>query len=77
MWSVWTTDSFEGAVLRATNLGDDADTTGAVAGQIAGAMYGMSGIPARWVERLAMRDEIRELGMRLVTGPTRTDGGKR
>lgn len=45
LWSNLTTDSFEGAVLRASNLGDDADTTAAVAGQIAGAMYGYSNIP--------------------------------
>ena len=40
-----TTDSFGSAVLRACNLGDDADTTAAVAGQIAGAMYGHANIP--------------------------------
>lgn len=45
LWSTLTTDSFESAVLRACNLGDDADTTAAVAGQIAGAMYGYSNIP--------------------------------
>ena len=45
LWSTLTTDSFESAVLRACNLGDDADTTAAVAGQIAGAMYGHSNIP--------------------------------
>ena len=66
LWSVWTTESFEAAILRAANLGDDADTTAAVAGQIAGALYGRSGIPARWLERLAMREEIEGLGMRLL-----------
>ena len=45
LWSNLTTNSFESAVLRACNLGDDADTTGAVAGQIAGAMCGYSNIP--------------------------------
>jgi ADP-ribosyl-[dinitrogen reductase] hydrolase len=40
-------------VLRAVNLGDDADTTGAVCGQIAGACWGESGIPAEWREGLA------------------------
>lgn len=45
LWSTLTTDSFESAVLRACNLGDDADTTAAVAGQIAGAMCGYSNIP--------------------------------
>jgi ADP-ribosylglycohydrolase len=45
LWSTLTTDSFESAVLRACNLGDDSDTTAAVAGQIAGAMCGYSNIP--------------------------------
>jgi ADP-ribosyl-[dinitrogen reductase] hydrolase len=44
--------------LTAVNLGDDADTTGAIAGQIAGAFYGMEGIPAHWLERLWMKDAI-------------------
>ena len=45
LWSVQNTRTFEDAVLKAVNLGDDADTTGAVAGQIAGACYGYSSIP--------------------------------
>ena len=45
LWSTLTTKSFNHAVLRACNLGDDADTTAAVAGQIAGAIYGYSNIP--------------------------------
>lgn len=59
-WSVATTGSFRDAVLAAANLGGDADTVGAVAGQIAGALYGLAGIPAGWVGRLAWRDEIVE-----------------
>ena len=42
----------------AANLGDDADTTAAVCGQVAGAYYGAPGIPAHWLERLALRSEI-------------------
>ena len=45
LWSTLTTDSFKSAVLRACNLGDDADTTGAVTGQIAGAICGYSNVP--------------------------------
>jgi len=48
LWSVMTTLSFEEALVRAVNLGNDADTGGAVTGAIAGALYGLSGIPARW-----------------------------
>ena len=58
LWCFATTDSFEHAVLTAANLGDDADTTAAIVGQIAGAHYGVDGIPARWRAKLAMRDEI-------------------
>ena len=47
VWAFAGTASFEEAVLRAVNLGDDADTVGAVAGQIAGAVYGLRGIPER------------------------------
>jgi len=46
------------AVLRAGNLGDDADTTGAVCGQLAGAYWGESGIPEEWLEGLAEREMI-------------------
>ena len=61
LWSIEQTDSFEEALVLAVNLGDDADTVGAVTGQIAGAIYGLSGIPARWTEPLAWRPRI--LGM--------------
>jgi len=70
LWCVHTTESFEAAVLRAVNLGDDADTTAAVAGQVAGALYGMSGIPGHWLERLAMRDEIEDLAAKLARRTT-------
>ena len=65
LWCFWTTDSFNDAILKAANLGDDADTTAAVCGQIAGAYYGSVGIPAAWKERLAMRGMIQELADRL------------
>lgn len=58
LWSFWLTDSFEAAILQASNLGDDADTTAAICGQIAGAYYGESGIPTRWLQQLTLRDEI-------------------
>ena len=65
LWAFATTDDFASGALAAVNLGDDADTTGAVYGQIAGAFYGLEGIPAAWVEKLAMRGEIREMADRL------------
>ncbi|MBC7224950.1 MAG: ADP-ribosylglycohydrolase family protein [Anaerolineae bacterium] len=65
LWCVARTDTFREAVLMAANLGDDADTTAAVCGQVAGAFYGESGIPAAWLERLALREQIRDLADRL------------
>jgi ADP-ribosyl-[dinitrogen reductase] hydrolase len=47
-----TTDSFAGCVVDVVNRGDDADTTGALAGMLAGAAYGVSAIPARWLKSL-------------------------
>ena len=65
LWCFLNGDDFDSVVLRAANLGDDADTTAAVAGQLAGAYYGASGIRPSWIERLAMRDEILGQGLRL------------
>jgi ADP-ribosyl-[dinitrogen reductase] hydrolase len=65
LWCFHTSDDFEQAILRATNLGDDADTTAAITGQLAGAHYGVHGIPQRWLDKLAMREEITELASRL------------
>jgi len=65
LWCFDQTESYEQAVLRAANLGDDADTTAAVCGQIAGAFYGVTGIPQRWLGTLAMRGEIDALASKL------------
>jgi ADP-ribosyl-[dinitrogen reductase] hydrolase len=73
-WSFWKSNSFRDAVLLAVNLGDDADTTGAVCGQIAGAFYGEDGIPADWLSRLVMVGEIRSLADRLA-GPKSAEPG--
>lgn len=66
LWAFWTTSDFRSGALAAVNLGDDADTTGAIYGQIAGAYYGLSGIPAPWLEILAMKDEIQNVADALV-----------
>ena len=58
LWAVSTTSSFEEALVEAVNLGDDADTVGAVAGQLAGALYGAAAIPQRWLARLAWRERL-------------------
>jgi ADP-ribosyl-[dinitrogen reductase] hydrolase len=67
LWCVGSSGSFSEAVLKAVNLGDDADTTGAITGQLAGAFFGLSGIPARWRKRLAWNDRIEGLADRLFT----------
>ena len=61
------TGSFEECLVRVVNRGGDADTTGALAGQLAGALYGVQGIPARWLKKLdpvvtaAIRDQVPKL----------------
>ncbi len=71
LWCFVNTNSFQEAVLTAVNLGDDADTTGAVCGQIAGAFYGVGGIPEQWLTRLARRPEIEAMADRLLELSTR------
>jgi ADP-ribosyl-[dinitrogen reductase] hydrolase len=71
LWAVEQTESFEDALVLAVNLADDADSVGAVTGQLAGALYGMSGIPARWLERLAWRERIVETADALVAESAR------
>lgn len=61
LWAVTGAADFEQAVLRAANLGDDADTTAAIAGQLAGARWGAKGIPTRWLDRLVLRERIGEM----------------
>lgn len=65
IWSFAHTDNFRDAILKVVNLGDDADTTGAVCGQIAGAFYGIDGIPADWLNKLARRELIESLAAEL------------
>ncbi|HEX4902141.1 MAG TPA: ADP-ribosylglycohydrolase family protein [Acidimicrobiales bacterium] len=65
LWAVAGADDLREAVLRAANLGDDADTTAAIAGQLAGARWGSSGIPIRWRAQLHLRSRIAELARTL------------
>jgi ADP-ribosyl-[dinitrogen reductase] hydrolase len=65
LWCFWQSSTFESAVLEAANLGDDADTTAAIVGQVAGAFYGKSGIPSEWLAQLYMRAEIEEIATAL------------
>jgi ADP-ribosyl-[dinitrogen reductase] hydrolase len=67
--ALWCTDqaaSFEEALVLAVNLAGDADTVGAVTGQIAGAVFGASAIPQRWLGPLAWREQLETLATQLV-----------
>lgn len=68
LWAFCRSENFRQGALMAVNLGDDADTTGAVYGQLAGAYYGEAGIPEAWLSRLALRETITELADRLWHG---------
>lgn len=65
LWCVGRTADFRSAVLMAANLREDADTTAAIAGQLAGALYGASGIPEAWRRKVAWADRIAALATRL------------
>jgi ADP-ribosyl-[dinitrogen reductase] hydrolase len=66
LWCVANTIDFRDAVLLAANLGDDADTTAAVTGQLAGALYGASEIPSVWRERVAWAPRIVDTALGLL-----------
>ena len=65
LWAFYRGDSFREGCLLAVNLGDDADTTGAIYGQLAGAFYGEQGIPEAWRARLAQRPLIESFAEQL------------
>ena len=65
LWAFHNSGSFREGALLAVNLGDDADTTGAIYGQIAGAHYGAEAIPPSWQAELTMRTEITTLADQL------------
>jgi ADP-ribosyl-[dinitrogen reductase] hydrolase len=66
IWCVARTGSFQEAILLAANLGGDADTTAAIAGQLAGALYGYQSIPQRWLGQLTSQGMIFGMARQLV-----------
>ncbi|HUE15662.1 MAG TPA: ADP-ribosylglycohydrolase family protein [Planctomycetaceae bacterium] len=66
LWAFHRAEHFREAVLKAVNLGDDADTTGAVCGQLAGACWEVEGIPEEWLDGLAQREEL-DAAVRAIT----------
>lgn len=67
LWALATTNDFRTGLLQVVNLGEDADTTGAVYGQLAGAIYGVEAIPEEWREQLAMHELIEGYALQLLT----------
>lgn len=68
LWAFAQSDDFASGMLLAVNLGDDADTTGAIYGQLAGAFYGESAIPQEWRHELHLYDHISTLALGLIQG---------
>ena len=66
LWCFYHSNSFEEGALLAANLGDDADTTAAIYGQLAGAFYGASELPQSWLKKLAWGREIDEMAKQLI-----------
>ncbi len=73
LWAFDRSESFREGALLAVNLGDDADTTGAIYGQLAGAYYGYGGIPAEWTAQLAWEKQIRRLTEHLYRAAARRE----
>lgn len=66
VWCLLTKDNYRDAVLKAVNLGEDTDTTGAVTGGLAGLLYGFENIPRSWVQQMARRHDIEDLAKRMA-----------
>ena len=66
LWAFYQTKSFEDGAILAVNLGGDADTVGAIYGQLAGAFYGKSGVPLRWLNVLYQADMITDFGNQIA-----------
>ena len=74
LWAFNECSSFEEGALLAVNLGDDADTTGAVFGQLAGAHFGVRSIPESWVAKLAQRPLLERMADDLLAASISTSG---
>lgn len=66
IWCLLTTENYKDAVLKAVNLGQDTDTTAAVIGGLAGLLYGFENIPENWINQIARKEDIMDLGERLA-----------
>lgn len=66
LWAFYHTDSFQEGALKAVNLGDDADTVGAVYGMLAGAYYGMAAIPTEWISRCSFSSLVQTIADEII-----------
>lgn len=66
IWCLLTTDSYSDCVLKAVNLGSDTDTVAAIAGALAGCLYGIEGIPEKWISTLLQREMIDNICLRFA-----------
>ena len=66
LWAFHSTSDFWSGALAAVNLGDDADTTGAIFGQLAGAYYGVESIPPAWIAKITDSDKIANFAIQLL-----------
>ena len=73
LWCLLTTEDFPSYVLQAVNLGSDTDTTGCVAGGLAGVCYGQENIPAEWRRALPRQREVAGLFERFTQACNTTD----
>jgi ADP-ribosyl-[dinitrogen reductase] hydrolase len=67
LWAFFTTQSFEEGAIRVVNLGDDADTIGAIYGGLAGAYYGLNAIPDRWLQKMKRMNLLQDIATKIVT----------
>jgi len=77
LYCVDTTTTFEGALLKAVNLGDDADSVGAVTGQLAGAKYGVDSIPEDWLDKLVDSEKIISIAEEIFSKSVDISGEKK
>ena len=64
LWCVLTTNDYKSCVIKAVNLGDDTDTIAAIAGGLAGILYGLDTVPTEWLSKLKRKDYIEEMCVR-------------
>ncbi len=61
LWCLFNSEDYKDCVLKAVNLGDDTDTIAAIAGSLAGALYGLKSIPPAWLNTLVKKEEIEKM----------------